>query len=90
MSKDIPKKVTDITESLLYEVFKNCDFQKDVDEFKSISTENITFSRRHKIRMNRIFRERFGSSNLPYPEVDNLFERIRSKIVITHNSYKGK
>ena len=39
-------------------------------------------SRRHKIRMNRLFRERVGSSNLPFPEVDNIYERIRSKIVI--------
>ena len=35
-------------------------------------------SRRHKIRMNRIFRERVGGSFLPFPEEDNLYERIRS------------
>lgn len=39
-------------------------------------------SRRHKIRMNRLFRERVGSTKLPFPEVDNLCERIRSKLVV--------
>ena len=43
--------------------------------------EEITVSRRHKIRMNRIFREHGGMRWIPYPEVDNLFEKIRSKIV---------
>ena len=38
--------------------------------------------RRHMIRMNRVFRERVGGTYLPYPGVDNLFERIRSKLVI--------
>lgn len=28
-------------------------------------------SKRHKIRMNRIFRERTGGSFLPFPEEDN-------------------
>ncbi len=39
-------------------------------------------SRRHKIRMNRLFRERVGGSFLPFPEEDNLYERVRSKLVI--------
>ena len=38
-------------------------------------------SKRHKIRMNRIIRERTGGAFLPFPEVDNLYERIRSKLV---------
>lgn len=38
-------------------------------------------SKRHKIRMNRLFREYAGSTFLPYPEADNLYERIRSKII---------
>ena len=41
-----------------------------------------SFSRRYKIRMNRFFRERVRSSYLPYPEVDNFFERMRSGIVV--------
>ena len=39
-------------------------------------------SKRHKIRMNRLFRERVGGSFLPFPEVDCFYERIRSKIVV--------
>ena len=39
-------------------------------------------SRRHKIRINRLFRERVRDSFLPFPEEDNIFERIRSKLII--------
>ena len=35
----------------------------------------ISPSRRYRIRMNRLFRELVGGSFLPFPEVDNLFER---------------
>lgn len=50
----------------------------DLDE----NTESVEVSHRHKIRMNRIFRERVGGKFLPYPEVDNLFEKARSWVVI--------
>ena len=78
----------DAFDRLLYEAFKNYDFQKELDEFNSLPTEDIKVSHRHKIQMNRIFRERVGGSFLPYPEADNLFERIRSKIVIARNTHK--
>ena len=39
-------------------------------------------SKRHKIRMNRLFRERVGGNFLPFPEEDNFYERVRSKLVI--------
>ena len=39
-------------------------------------------SKRHKIRMNCLFRERVGGTFLPFPEVDNLYARVRSKLVI--------
>ena len=38
-------------------------------------------SKRHKIRMNRLFRECVGGSFLPFPEADNLYERLRSRLV---------
>ena len=41
------------------------------------------FSDRFKIRMNRIFREQAGIKNIPHPEVDNLYERLRSGIIRT-------
>ena len=39
-------------------------------------------SKRHKIRMKRLFRERVGGTFLPFPEVDNFYERMRNKLVI--------
>ena len=48
-------------------------------------TENMEItpsSKQHKRRMNRLFRERVGGAFLPFPEVDNLYERVRSKLVI--------
>ena len=39
-------------------------------------------SKRHKIRMNRLFRERVGGSFLPFPEEDNIYEKVRSYFVI--------
>ena len=54
-------------------------------EFDPINEEEIELpplSKRHKIRMNRLFRERVGGTFLPFPEVDNFYERTRSKLVI--------
>ena len=51
-------------------------------EEEAIAMEMPPVSRRHKIRMNRLFRERVGGSFLPFPEEDNLYERVRSKLVI--------
>ena len=39
------------------------------------------FSDRFKIRINRIFREQAGIKKIPHPEVDNLYERVRSCII---------
>ncbi|MBQ9940166.1 MAG: hypothetical protein IJO74_01345 [Clostridia bacterium] len=57
-------------------------------EFELINKEKIKdtelppLSKRHKIRMNRLFRERVGGSFLPFPEADCFYERLRSKIVV--------
>ncbi|MBQ7125347.1 MAG: hypothetical protein IJO00_03180 [Clostridia bacterium] len=48
-------------------------------------TEDIEIpprSKRYKIKMNRIFRERVGGTFLPFPEADNFYERVRSKIIV--------
>ena len=42
------------------------------------------FSDRFKIRMNRVFREQAGIKKIPHPEVDNLYERVRSGIIRTY------
>ena len=54
--------------------------QKNEEEIGEI--EGPPPSKRHKTRMNRLFRERVGGSFLPFPEVDCFYERARSKIVI--------
>ncbi len=55
-------------------------FRKMEEETKD--SEMPPPSKRFKIRMNRLFRERVGGSFLPFPEEDTLYERIRSKLVI--------
>ena len=60
------------------------DEEFDIDE----NTEPVEVSHRHKIRMNRLFRERVGGKFLPYPEVDNVFERTRSWFVVKLNLVK--
>ena len=42
------------------------------------------FSDKFKIRMNRVFREQAGIKKIPHPEVDNLYERVRSGIIRTY------
>ena len=51
-----------------------------------ISLEMNPISRRHKIRMNRIFREIVKTNRIPYPEADSFYERLRSRCI----SFWGK
>ncbi len=55
-------------------------FRKTEEETEDM--EMPPLSRRHKIRMNRLFRERVGGKFLPFPEVDNIYERMRSRLII--------
>ena len=59
-------------------------FKQALNEASFEVDESIQYtpSRRHKIRMNRMFRERVGGTFLPFSEVDTPFERVRSKIVV--------
>ena len=105
MSKDIPKKITDVTGVELTpgkpdvclgngELGSECCCDEcdcyllcfpeiaPENEEEINDTELYSPSKRHKIRMNRLFRERVGSSFLPFPEVDCFYERVRSKIVV--------
>ena len=38
-------------------------------------------SRRYRIGMNRVFREYGNDTHIPYPDVDSLYERVRSRLV---------
>ncbi len=58
----------------------NSKIRKIEEEIKDMEISPL--SKRRKIRMNRLFRERVGGSFLPFPEEDNLYERGRSKLVI--------
>lgn len=62
--------------------------EKDIDYYESLPPPEISV--RAKKRMNRMFREFIGSSNIPYPEVDNCYERIRSNIIFKMKSRANK
>ena len=59
---------------------------ESVDKLPSIEEadelERPPATKRHMLRMNRLFRERFGGSFLPFPEADNFYQRARSKIIV--------
>ena len=69
------------------ELFRRAAFKVVDEELRQIEEEmkDVVMpppSKRYKIRMNRLFRERVRGSFLPFPEEDNLYERVRSKLVI--------
>lgn len=47
------------------------------DNTRNLREESVWFRR----RMNRLFRERCGIMKIPHPEVDTVYERVRSRIV---------
>ena len=61
---------------------------KDFEYYNSLPPPE--YSAKAKKRFNRIFREVVGSSNIPYPEVDNYYERIRSFFIRIINVLKHK
>lgn len=65
---------------------------KEIDEIIAQTTpQEIEFSHKHKIQMNRLFRETVGAKErIPYPEVDTKFERIRSSFVRRFNIIKDR
>ena len=68
------------------ELFKSAIAEALDSKFREIAEETGDIeipppSKRHKIRINRLFRERVGGDFLPFPEVDNFYERARSKLI---------
>lgn len=51
--------------------------------------DTTEFSDRFKRRMNRMFREQVGSQRIPHPEVDNGWERLRSRVVCMWKNRKN-
>lgn len=43
--------------------------------------DEVQVSRRHKRKMNRIFRDIAKTRWVPYPEADNVFEKIRATML---------
>lgn len=50
--------------------------EKDYD-----SLPQPELSVRARKKLNRLFRETVGSSKIPHPDVDNYYERARSKVM---------
>ena len=60
-------------------------------EIESLSDEDFEYhpTVTHRRNMNRLFREKVGSKKIPHPEVDTLYERVRSWFVVKlHLKYK--
>ena len=53
---------------------------ENVEASKECSDE-IEFSDRFKKRINRLFREQVGSKRAMYPEVDNVYEKMLSRVI---------
>ena len=62
---------------------------KEIEEFMSLPSEPVEVSDRFKVGMNRIFREKVGGTWIPHPEVDTIFEWIRSKVIVKLSSRKS-
>lgn len=59
-----------------------CVINTEAEADKNVKQEGESdFSDQFKRRMNRLFREEVGVKEVPHPEVDTLYERIRSYIV---------
>lgn len=61
---------------------------KDLEYYESLPEPD--YSVRHRRKMNRFFREQIKSTNIPHPEVDNFYERTRSRFIIKINDTKNK
>lgn len=61
-----------------------------LQSLENSSKEKIKISNKHKRKMNRIFREKIGSENIPFSEVDSLFERFKTGMVRVINKFKNQ
>jgi len=65
--------------------------KEEAEKFMAIdTTETHEPSKRFKVKMNRLFREQVGGNYIPHPEVDNWFERARSRVIKHINILKSK
>lgn len=57
-----------------------CEGDKEIQKFLE--------SKKHKRNMNAFFREDVGIWKAPHPEVDNSFERLRSKLFLKSQKFQ--
>ena len=82
MRKFTYREVIKLEEKDLYELLKIEPIDpKIIENFEKQPKEEIILTKKFKRKMNRIFREKLCSSKIPHPEVDNLFEKLRSNII---------
>ena len=62
--------------------------EEDFEYYSSLPKPE--YSEKNRKKINRLFREVVGSSNIPNSEVDNFYERARSKVVRKINIIKHK
>ncbi len=63
--------------------------KKEIEKYEQSNDYDYELSKRYKRKMNCICREKIGIEKALHPEVDNIFERIRSKIAIWWNNRKN-
>ena len=63
---------------------------KILEEFDNLPKEKVVLSKKFKRKMNRLFREKLGIDRIPHPEVDNFYERLRSKLVVAFRKDQDK
>lgn len=51
------------------------------EKFGMVTGEHFAISVKMKRRLNRYVREKLKFKNIPHPEADNKFERLRSRII---------
>lgn len=73
-----------------YSKFKQACIQSYMEQCEKIESIQmpIEYSNTHKKRINRIPREILGTTTPIYPETDNIFERMRSKVIRFINTHK--
>ncbi len=78
------------TDALLEMVAERAMEKEAVEVAKSGDSEApMKHSRRFKRRMNRMWRKRFGFEHILHPEVDNVYERVRSRIEVKYRDRKA-
>lgn len=76
-----------------YSAFKQAcidSHKNELAEYQILKNVNYKYSKRYKRKMSRLGREKVGFEKPFYPEVDNAFERARSKLICWWNERKGR